>query len=42
MVLPFYPTNNPENQHFEKMKYASGDVIILYMYTNENHMMCGS
>ena len=27
--LPFYPTNNPKNQHFEKIKRASGDIIIL-------------
>ena len=41
--LPFYPLNNKENQNFEKMKKASGDVIILYMCTiNGNHMMHGS
>ena len=27
--LPFYPFNNPENQDFEEMRKASGDVIIL-------------
>ena len=26
--LLFYPTNNPENQNFEKMKKAPGDIII--------------
>ena len=31
--LSFYPTNNLENQNFEKMKEASGDVIILHMRT---------
>ena len=25
--LPFYPTNYLENQNFEKMKKASGDII---------------
>ena len=38
--LPSYPSHNPENQSFEKMKKASGDVIILHMCTkNHNHMM---
>ena len=38
--LPFYPSNNPENQTFEKMKKASKDVIILHMCTkNHNHMI---
>ena len=32
--------NNPENQNFEKMKKASGDVIILNLSNNKhNHMM---
>ena len=36
-ALPF---NNPENKNFEKLKKASGDVIILHMRTkNHNHMM---
>ena len=26
--LPFYHTNNPENQNLEKMKKAPGDIII--------------
>ena len=35
--------NNPENQNFEKMKKASGDVIILNMCSkNDNHMMHAS
>ena len=28
LFLPFYPSNNPENQNFEKMKKAPGDIII--------------
>ena len=43
-LLPFYspplPPNYPENQNFEKMKKASGDVIILNLSNNKhNHMM---
>ena len=39
--LPFYFHNNPENQNFEKVKKASGDVIILHIcITSENHMYC--
>ena len=42
-ILPFYPPNNPENQTFEKIKKASGDVIILHMCTkNHDHMMYAS
>ena len=26
--LPFYPSNNPEIQNFQKMKKAPGDIII--------------
>ena len=43
--LPFYPhpPNNPENQNFDKMKKASGDVIILKLCNKkQNHMMYGS
>ena len=41
--LPFYPPNNPKNQNFEKMKKASGDIIILHKCTkNDNHMMYDS
>ena len=43
---PFFallPPNNLENQNFEKMKKASGYVIISHMCTkSENHMMCTS
>ena len=37
--LPFTPPppNNPENQNYEKMKNACGDVIILDMCT-KNHV----
>ena len=28
IFLPFYPSNNPENQNFEKMKKVPGDIII--------------
>ena len=28
--MPFYPSNNPEDQNFEKMKKTSGDIIILH------------
>ena len=38
-----YPTNNLENQTFEKMKKAPGDIIILHMCAiNDNHMMYDS
>ena len=41
--LPFYLPNNLENQNFEKMTKASGDVIVLHMCTtNHNHMMYAS
>ena len=41
--LPSYPTNNSENQDFEKMKKKPGDIIILHKCnTNDNHMMYGS
>ena len=41
--LPFYSTNNPENQNFEKMKKkTSGDIINLHLHTtNEDHIMYG-
>ena len=42
--LPFYPTNNPKNRNFEKMKIASGDIIILHMctksYDHKMHSSC--
>ena len=38
--LLLYPPNNPENQHFGKMKKKPGDIIILCFCTiNNNHMM---
>ena len=41
--LPFYPSNNPKNQNFEKMKKLPGDIIILHRCNiNDNHMMYGS
>ena len=43
IFLPFYPPNNPENQNFEKLKKASGDVIILHMCTkNDDHIIYAS
>ena len=45
-IFAFYPcppTNNPENQNFEKMKKTPGDIIILQKCTiNDNHMIYGS
>ena len=39
--LPFYSTNNPKNQNFEKMKKIAGDIIILLMCTkNHNYDVC--
>ena len=41
--FPFYPSNNPKNQNFEKMKKIAGDIIILHMWTiYDNHMIYGS
>ena len=41
--LPFYPTNNPENQNFEIMKKTPGDIILFHMRTiNEDHAMYDS
>ena len=43
LFLPFYTTNNLENQNFEKMEKNPGDVIIFHKCTiNENYMMHGS
>ena len=40
IFCPFTTPNNPENQNFEKMKKASGDVIILNLCNKKhNHMM---
>ena len=42
IFCPFYPSNNPKNQNFEKIKKTPRH-IILQMYTvNDNHMMYGS
>ena len=41
--LPFYPTNNPKSQNFQKLKKTLGDIINLHKCTiNDNHMMYGS
>ena len=49
--LPFYPSNNPENQNFEKKQKKKTkkkktkkleDIIIHMCIINENHMMYGS
>ena len=41
--LLFYPPNNLQNQSFENMKRALGDVIILHMCTKSDiHIMYGS
>ena len=43
IVCHFNPTNNQENQNFEKMKKTPGDIITLQMRTiNDNYMMYGS
>ena len=40
--LSFYPSLDPENQNFENMKKAPGDIIILHKCTiNDNHIMYG-
>ena len=41
--LPFYPTNNLQNQNFEKNEKTPGDIIVLHKCTiNDNHMMYDS
>ena len=41
--LPFDPSNNWKTDNFEKMKKATGDIIILHLFTtNDDHMMYGS
>ena len=41
--LPFYPTDNSENENFEKMKQATGDIIILHKcIKNYDHTLCCS
>ena len=36
---PFYPTNNPESQHFGKMRKSPGDIPILDKYTKNYDCM---
>ena len=38
-ISPFYPTENPENQNFEKIKTNPGDIIILHMCTKAYDQM---
>ena len=41
--LLFYPTSNPENQYFEKMKKTPVDIILLHMctiYEDHNYDVC--
>ena len=40
--LPFYPTNNPKNQHFQRMEKSPEDIILHMCTKNDNHMMYGS
>ena len=43
VFYPFYPTMDPENQNFERMKKTPEDIIILQMCTkNDGHLMYGS
>ena len=37
--LHFYPTNNPKNQNFEKLKKAPGDIIISHKCTKNQDML---
>ena len=37
--LRFYPTNNPKNQNFEKLKKAPGDIIISHKCTKNQDML---
>ena len=37
--LPFYPPKNPKNPNFEKLKKASGDIILLKFTKNHDHML---
>ena len=34
--LPFYPSNNPKNQNFEKLKKTPEDIIILHKCTTSH------
>ena len=40
--LPFYPSMDPENQNFEKMKKTPEDIILQMCTINYSHMMYGS
>ena len=41
--LPYYFSNDQENQNFQKRKKLPGDVILLHMCAiNDDHMMYGS
>ena len=43
LFFPFCSPNNLENQNFEKVKEAPGDIIILHMGNiNDNYMIHGS
>ena len=38
--LSFYPTNNPKNENFQKLKKGPGDTIILHKcMKNHDHML---
>ena len=40
LFLPFHPPNKPENENFENMKKAPGDIIILHKCTkNHDHIL---
>ena len=38
--LPFYPTNNPKHQNFEKIIQTHGDIIVLHKRTINNNHIC--
>ena len=39
-ILPFYPTNNPKTQNFEKMKKTPGDISSFYTGVPEIMIIC--
>ena len=39
-ILPFYPTNNPKTQNFEKMKKKPGDISSFYTGVPEIMIIC--
>ena len=41
-LFSFYSSNNPENQHFEKMKKMPRDIILHMCTINGNHKIYGS